>query len=164
MTRLQRLFSFESRPKAALLVQPVHAAGLSGDWLTRPGDQGRHCLLYLHDGAAAVGLRRALAGRLALAAGIPTLLLDYRQPPSHPRSAAVRDAVAAWRSLLSRGFDASNIVVAGHAAGSGPAADMLEALRESGLPSPGLTCLLGTPTDAELGRAARAIRSWKGGG
>lgn len=159
MTRLQRLFCLESRCEAALLVQPVHAAGLNGDWLTRPGGQGRHCLLYLHDGTAAVGMRRALAGRLALAAGIPALLLDYRQPPLHPRSAAVRDAVGAWRGLLARGFDASNIVVAG----SGPAAAMLAVLRESGLPSPGLACLLEATTDAELELAARAIRSWKGG-
>lgn len=163
MTRLQRLFSPDSPSEAALLVQPVHAAGLNGDWLTRPGSQGRHCLLYLHDGTSAVGMRRALAGRLALASGIPTLLLDYRQPPLHPHSAAVRDAVAAWRGLLARGFDASNVVVAGFAAGSGPAAAMLAVLRESGLPSPGLACLLEATTDSQLDRAARAIRSWKGG-
>lgn len=164
MTRLQKLFAHVPRPAQPLLVQPVHAPGLRGEWLTRPGSQGRHCMLYLHVDAGMPGASRAVAGRIALAAGIPTLLLDYRRQPAHPRSAGVNDAVAAWRGLLARGFDPGDMVVAGDAAGAGPATAMLAVLREAGLPVPGLACLLAAASDAEAERAARAIRSWKGGG
>jgi len=164
MTRLRRLFQQEPHTAAQLLVQPVHAPGLRGEWLARPGGQGRHCMLYLHGDADMPGASRAAAGRIALAAGIPALLLDYRRPPAHPRSIAVNDAIAAWRGLLARGFDAANLAIAGDAAGNGPATAMLAVLREASLPTPGLTCLLAAADDAEIERAARAIRSWKGGG
>lgn len=162
MTRLRMLYSPAPDPAAALLVQAIHAPGLRGEWLTRPGSQGHHCMLFLHGGEAALSVRRAVAGRIALAAGgLPTLLLDYRQAPAHPLGAAVNDALAAWRGLIARGFDAARIVVAGDAAGAGPARGMLAVLREARLPAPGLVCLLAAHTDAEIERAAGRIKAWK---
>jgi acetyl esterase/lipase len=75
----------------------------------------------------------AQAGREARAR---TIALDYRLAPEHPFPAAVEDAVAGYRFLLSRGFAADRISVAGDSAGGGLTVALLVSLRDAGLPLP----------------------------
>ena len=69
--------------------------------------------------------------------------VDYRMPPDHPYPAALDDAIAAYRTLLSE-RSPGEIVVSGGSAGGNLAAALLLRARDEGLPMPaGL--ILGTP-------------------
>jgi acetyl esterase/lipase len=77
-------------------------------------------VLYLHGGGFTVGspaTHRALAAHLALASGATVHLVDYRLAPEHPFPAAVDDAVAAYRDLLTRGAEPGHTALVGDSAG-----------------------------------------------
>jgi len=100
----------------------------------RDGDAGR-AILYLHGGGFTIGspaTHRALATHLAAASGATVHLLDYRLAPEHPFPAALDDAVAAYRELLTRGADPSRTVLAGDSAGGWLALAAACALRDAG--------------------------------
>lgn len=100
----------------------------------------KHCthgklILYLHGGAYIVGgtdMHRQMVSHLARAANVEVLLPDYRLAPEHKYPAAVEDAVGVYRTLLSDGWRACDIVLAGDSAGGGLTAATLLALRDAG--------------------------------
>ena len=104
-------------------------------------------MLYLHGGGYLLGsprTHRGLAAQIAVAGGAPVHLLDYRLGPEHVHPAALEDAMAAYRELLERGFDAKSIVVAGDSAGGGLAVALAARLRDAGESEPaGLAILNG---------------------
>jgi len=92
-------------------------------------------ILYLHGGAYALGsikVYREFLARLAMASQVKVLAIDYRLAPEHPFPAALEDAVSAYRWLLMKGFESSNIVIAGDSAGGGLALSTLVFLRDAG--------------------------------
>jgi monoterpene epsilon-lactone hydrolase len=104
----------------------------------RDGDPGR-AVLYLHGGGFTIGspaTHRALAAHLAAASGATVHLLDYRLAPEHPFPAALDDAVAAYRGLVTRGADPARTVVAGDSAGGWLALAAALRLRDAGDPLP----------------------------
>ena len=76
------------------------------------------------------------ASRIALATGCPVAMLDYRLAPEHPFPAAVDDAAAAYRDLLSLGIRPERMAIAGDSAGGGLTVATLLALRAAGDPLP----------------------------
>ena len=62
--------------------------------------------------------------------------IEYRLAPENPFPAAVDDAVAAYRWLLSAGLEPGRIVIVGDSAGGGQAIATLVALRDAGEPLP----------------------------
>src|ERR1700752_409675 len=67
---------------------------------------------------------------------------NYRLAPTHPFPAAVQDAAAAFRWLLSIGLAPSRIAIAGDSAGAGLALAATITVRDEGLPLPGaIVCL-----------------------
>ena len=97
-------------------------------------------LLYLHGGAFVLGsprTHRALAARLAGAAGLRALLPHYRRAPEHPFPAALTDAMAVYEALLGRGYPAGRIALAGDSAGGGLALSLAAEIGRRGLPAPG---------------------------
>lgn len=107
-------------------------------------------LLYLHGGGYHTGSSLShghLAARLAEAAGMLALALDYRLAPEHPFPAGLDDALAAYRWLLASGFQPKRIAIAGDSAGGGLALALWLALKRDGLPPPAALLLLSPWTD-----------------
>jgi acetyl esterase/lipase len=124
---------------ADVRVEAADANGVAAEWTDTPDTDPGKVIMYLHGGGYTAGSLKshrhmvAQAGREARAR---TIALDYRLAPEHPFPAAVEDAVAGYRFLLSRGFSANHIAVAGDSAGGGLTVALLVSLRDSGLPLP----------------------------
>jgi acetyl esterase/lipase len=78
-------------------VRALDVSGLPAEWLLPEGAPDDARIVYLHGGAYVAGSRdshRSIAGRIARAAKLPVLLVDYRLAPEHPFPAALDDALA----------------------------------------------------------------------
>lgn len=74
---------------------------------------------------------------------IRVLAIDYRMPPDHPFPAAIDDAVAVYRGILTD-YAPTDIGLFGGSAGGGLAAAMTLVIRDEGLPMP-VAVALNTP-------------------
>ena len=136
-----------TRIPAGISIDHGSLGGRPCDRLVPPDANEGHAVLYLHGGGYLLGsprTHRGLAAQIAEAGGAPVHLLDYRLGPEHVHPAALEDAMAAYRELVERGFDAKSIVVAGDSAGGGLAVALAARLRDAGEPEPaGLAILNG---------------------
>jgi epsilon-lactone hydrolase len=64
-------------------------------------------------------------------------VLHYRRAPEHPFPAQIEDAVAAYKALLEKGFDAAKLSTAGDSAGGNLAIASVLKMRDLRLPLPG---------------------------
>jgi epsilon-lactone hydrolase len=126
---------------------------LDGEWVrpVAPNHPARtRCILYLHGGgyvAMSPRTHRSLTSRLAIWSDTSLFALDYRLAPEYPFPAALEDAVAAFRALVTGGNSPSQIVVAGDSAGGGLALALLIALRDLGERLPAGAVLFSPWTD-----------------
>jgi len=126
-------------------VEKCDYQGLKAEWLTPADATDDKLLLYLHGGAYIMGgctTHRRLVSYIAQAAGVRTLLPEYRLAPEHPFPTAIDDAVRLYRALLADGHSAENIVIAGDSAGGGLTMATLLSLRDANEPLPAAACLL----------------------
>ena len=103
-------------------LEPVDADRVPGEWSLAPGSDPAGVLLYFHGGGYCSGSilsHRRLVTEAGRAAGARTLAVGYRLAPDHPFSAALDDALAAWRFLRRTGLRAAQVVVGGDSAGGG---------------------------------------------
>lgn len=117
----------------------------------KAGDAGG-VILYLHGGAFCLGsprTHRSITTRLALAAGMPVLVPDYRLAPEHPYPAALDDAEACYRSLRDSGYRPGQIVLAGDSAGGSLALALALRLKAVG-ERPAALLLISPVTDGGL--------------
>jgi cation diffusion facilitator CzcD-associated flavoprotein CzcO/acetyl esterase/lipase len=128
-----------TRMPPGVTVSEGELGGVRCDRITPQGaDEGR-AILFLHGGAYAFGslrTHRGFAAQIAIAAGIPVQLADYRLAPEDPYPAGLDDAVAAYRGLLDSGVEPKSIVVAGDSAGAGLALALAIRLRDGEIPLP----------------------------
>ena len=120
-------------------IEPVTGNGVRAEWTSTPQDNRDAALLYVHGGGYVVGSldsHRHLVSEAGRAAKAWALALDYRLAPEHPFPAAVEDAVAGYRYLLSRGIRPGRIAIAGDSAGGGLVVAAMLAIREAGLAQP----------------------------
>lgn len=116
-------------------VRPGELGGRPAEVLVPRSGMPGTTVLYLHGGGFTVGslaTHRALAAHLAAASGATVHLLDYRLAPEHAFPAAVDDAVAAYRELVTRGADPQHIALAGDSAGGWLALTAALRLRDDG--------------------------------
>ena len=102
------------------------------------GDQGA-AILYFHGGGYFFGsprTHRSLTYRLAKSTGVPVFSAIYRLAPENPCPAAIDDAKAAYRWLLSTGLSPDSIILGGDSAGGGLALALMQALKSEGGPQP----------------------------
>jgi acetyl esterase/lipase len=110
-------------------------------------------LLWFHGGVFVLGSARTSAGLasdVARRTRMKVISVDYRLAPEHPFPAALDDAVAAYRGLISRGADTARIAVVGESAGGGLAASLLVSAREQNLPMPAAGVLFSPYADLTL--------------
>ncbi|WP_118180882.1 alpha/beta hydrolase [Paraburkholderia phosphatilytica] len=145
---------------------------LRGEWLQPPSASTGHperpkqqqhatpTILYLHGGGyyfCSPRSHRTLTFGFAARTNARLFSLDYRLAPEHRFPAALDDAVAAYRRLLSDGTPAQSIVIAGDSAGGGLALATLIALRDAGDELPASAVLFSPWTDlAATGASIRA--------
>ena len=115
--------------------EKVDAAGVPAEWITTSDSADSQVILYLHGGGYVVGsiyTHREMASRLSRAAKAKAILIDYRLAPENPFPAAVEDATAVYRWLLSIGVKPARIVIAGDSAGGGLAVATMVSIRDAG--------------------------------
>jgi phosphinothricin tripeptide acetyl hydrolase len=120
-------------------VEATTLGGVPTEKITPPGTAPTRTIYYLHGGGYCMGgaeSHRVMAARMALGASATAFVLDYRLAPEHPFPAAVDDALAGWRALLSEGVDPARTVIAGDSAGGGLSVVTAVGARDAGLPLP----------------------------
>ncbi len=130
----------------------VNAGGVPARWIVPPAASAERVILYLHGGGYTMGsssTHRAMIARIARASKARALALDYRLAPENPFPAAVEDAVAAYRWLLSEGHSPGKIIIAGDSAGGGLTLAALAALRDAGVRMPAGAVPISPWTDLE---------------
>jgi monoterpene epsilon-lactone hydrolase len=147
IARVRKLWTTPPFPiGAGIQVSQGRAGGIAGEWVEGP--KARAAMLYLHGGgyfACSPKTHRPITTSFARA-GFRVFAADYRLAPEHVFPAALDDACAAYRGLLSE-VAAENIVVAGDSAGGGLSLALMLALRETGTPLPAAGALFSPWTD-----------------
>jgi monoterpene epsilon-lactone hydrolase len=131
-------------------VSSVSIDNLYAEWILPAQAQKDKVILYFHGGGYVSGncqTHRTHVAKFVQGSGVGALLFDYRLAPEHPFPAAIEDALAAYRWLLSEGVDPSNIGFAGDSAGGGLCLATLLALRDQGLDLPAAAVALSPWTD-----------------
>ena len=147
---------------ADMQVEAVTVETLTAEWVSVPQAASSQVMLYLHGGGYIMGSchsHRLLAAALAQATGARVLVLDYRLAPEHPFPAALEDAQAAYRWLVTTGIKPEHIVLAGDSAGGGLALSTLLALRDAGQQLPAKAILLSPWTDLSVSGASILTRA-----
>lgn len=133
-------------------MRPVDANGVPAEWTSTPAADVSRVILFLHGGgyvSGSIASHRHLVAEAGRAAGARTLALDYRRAPEHPFPAAVDDAMAGYRFLLSTGVAPSRICIAGDSAGGGITLAALVTIRDAGLKLPGCAWCISPWIDLE---------------
>lgn len=130
-----------ARPANGCELTQGHVDTIPYDFWTPAKLEPGRLILYSHGGAYTMFSRRThrgLASRLAQELGAQAIVFDYRLAPEHKFPAAIDDALAVYRYVLSLGYDPRNIIFAGDSAGGGITFALLLAARDLGLPLPAL--------------------------
>jgi acetyl esterase/lipase len=96
-------------------------------------------ILYFHGGGYVFGsprTHRAMLARLSDMTGLPACLPQYRLAPENPFPAAIDDALATYRALISEGWGPNRIVLGGDSAGGGLVLALLGEICRLNLPRP----------------------------
>lgn len=112
---------------------------VSGYWITLPDSVMDRVILFFHGGGFTFGSTEDHLGlciRLARASRAPVFSVDYRLAPESVFPAAVGDAMAAYRYLVSNGFPPHRILPVGISVGGTLALSLLLSIRDEGRPLP----------------------------
>jgi len=131
-------------------IEEINAGGVPAEWQIVPGAQKDKVLLYFHGGGFVLmspKTHRALTIEIGQRTKMSVLSIDYRLAPEHPFPASLEDCIKAYKWLLSQGFKAENIIIAGDSAGGTLTLTTLIKLRDEGLSLPVGAVALSPATD-----------------
>lgn len=131
--------------------------GVRGEWVESQ-NSAQGILLYLHGGGyfgCSAETHRSITAYFAMH-GFRVFAPNYRLAPEDPFPAALDDAVAVYRGLLSEGHSSQRLVVAGESAGGGLSLSLMLVLRAAGTSLPAAAALFSPWTDlAATGESLR---------
>ncbi len=162
--RRARLESLGARYRlpADVRTEQVDANGVPAEWTMTPSADADRVIMFLHGGAyisGSIASHRHVMAELGQQAGARTLALGYRLAPEHPFPAALDDALAGYRFLLSSGLNPARITLAGESAGGGLAIATLLSLRDAGETLPGSVWCSSPWVDLEMTGATMASKA-----
>ncbi|MFX1298485.1 MAG: alpha/beta hydrolase, partial [Promethearchaeota archaeon] len=131
-------------------IEEINAGGVPAEWQIVPEADDNKAILYFHGGGMVLmspKTHRALTIEIAQHTKMRVLSLDYHLAPEHPFPAALEDCYNAYKWLLSQGFKATNIVIAGDSAGGNLTLTTLIKLRDEGIELPLGAVALSPATD-----------------
>ena len=132
------------------------------EWVVPVNKPGPLVVMHLHGGGYVSGspeLYRMLTSQMAVCAGVPVFVPDYRLAPEHPFPAALEDARIAWQHLLDMGYDTRHIALTGDSAGGGLALSLVQSLRDEGRELPAALVLMSPWTDLPLSGGTYRIKA-----
>ena len=118
----------------------ANVGGVEALWCVPAGSDESAVLLHNHMGGTVVTSMysdRKAAAHIAKAAGVPSLVLNYRRSPEHKFPAQIEDVDNAYGWLLEQGYRPQNIASVGHSIGGNFAISVALRLRDSGAALPG---------------------------
>ena len=130
----------------------VSIRDVAAEWLVPEGSPNDTAILYLHGGGFCLGIvnaNRNFVARMAQGSGIRVLLPDFRLAPEYPYPAAFDDALCVYTWMLGEGYASRNIVLMGDSSGAGLCLSIVVALRDRGMPLPGVCVCLCPVTDLQ---------------
>jgi acetyl esterase/lipase len=138
------------RPDSDVRTEEVTAGTVAATWIKVQGVRTDGVVLYLHGGAFITEtpmFHGALLSRICRTARARGLMVRYRLAPEHQYPQALDDCVGAYRWLLTQGYEANRVTVAGDSAGGNLTLALLLRLRDEGLPLPAGAVALSPVTD-----------------
>jgi acetyl esterase/lipase len=105
-------------PRDDVTFEETTLGGISGIWVHPSGARTDEAILHLHGGWFNFGSAKAyrhLVGHIAARAGAKAFVPDYRLAPEHHFPAAVDDAMACYRALITSGV--RRVAISGDSAG-----------------------------------------------
>ena len=145
-----------------LSIRPSVRPGAS--WLSHDDFDDDAILVYVHGGSFIADRSprlTAMIARVAKAARLKTLMVDYRLAPEHPCPAAVDDVCAALNDVIAKGRPGHRIGIVAESAGAAIALAACARMRDAGV-TLGALCLLSPWTDLALTGRSAAARSVTG--
>jgi acetyl esterase/lipase len=135
------------------------AQSVKGEWILPPDASEEKTVIYcLHGGGYISGsakTNRPITVPLARQLKRRVFALDYRLAPEHRFPAAVEDAMAGYRWLVSMGFDPHRMSVVGDSAGGGLALALVMRLRDLAESLP--ACVVGLSPWADMTASGASI-------
>jgi epsilon-lactone hydrolase len=144
-SRLSQAARASQLPRGTTITEQT-IGGVRAEVVTVRGRDSRRTVLHFHGGGYCVGSARTVrswAAHLSAQAGCNVVLPEYRLAPEHPYPAALEDASAVIKALLSTGKPGS-LVVSGDSAGGGLALALVLSMRDHGEELPA-GCMLLSP-------------------
>jgi acetyl esterase/lipase len=131
----------------------VDAGGVEALWCIPAGSDPDAVLLHNHMGGSVLTSMysdRKAAAHIAKAAGVRSLVLNFRRSPEHKYPAQVEDVDAAYHWLLEQGYQPNKIASVGHSIGGYLAVNLALRLRDRGEKLPGAVLAISPLCDTTL--------------
>lgn len=122
-----------------VLIKEHSFEGFEGAWISPRDERRSGVILYLHGGGYTCGdleYAKGFGSTLAAECGVRVFCAAYRLAPEFPFPAALEDAEASYRYLLSKGYSPGQICLCGESAGGGLIYALCLRLKELDMPLP----------------------------